>query len=41
MSTEPAARTIVLINGLFLNPLSWEHWVERCSSDPKPTIEGL
>jgi non-heme chloroperoxidase len=32
MSTEPAARTIVLINGLFLNPLSWEHWVERYSS---------
>ena len=31
MSTGQAtpARTIVLIHGLWMTPLSWEHWIER------------
>ena len=37
MSVDPTpasdpAKTIVLIHGLWLNPLSWEHWVERYSA---------
>ena len=34
MSTEqsPSPDTIVLIHGLWMNPLSWEHWVERYSA---------
>ena len=33
MSTEqpPAPNTIVLIHGLWMTPLSWEHWIERFS----------
>src|ERR1700694_3404317 len=32
MSTQNAARTIVLIHGLFLTWSSWEKWVERYSA---------
>ncbi len=26
------ASTIVLIHGLWMSPLSWEHWIERYTS---------
>src|SRR6516164_2355185 len=29
MEPEPAADTVVLIHGLWMTPLSWEHWVAR------------
>ena len=31
MSTEttPPSTTVVLIHGLWMTPLAWEHWVER------------
>jgi alpha-beta hydrolase superfamily lysophospholipase len=29
MENEAAADTIVLIHGLWMTPLSWEHWVTR------------
>src|SRR3954451_22365347 len=31
MATAPSndARTIVLIHGMWMTPLSWEHWAER------------
>jgi pimeloyl-ACP methyl ester carboxylesterase len=29
MTATPSADTIVLIHGLWMTPLSWEHWVER------------
>jgi pimeloyl-ACP methyl ester carboxylesterase len=29
MINDPIARTIVLIHGLWMTPLSWEHWVSR------------
>ena len=32
MSVDTRPNTIVLIHGLWLNALSWEHWVERYSS---------
>ena len=33
MSTEQSApKTIVLIHGLWMTPLSWEHWIERYSA---------
>ena len=33
MSAEQATpKTIVLIHGLWMTPLSWEHWIERYSS---------
>jgi pimeloyl-ACP methyl ester carboxylesterase len=33
MSTSADAPTIVLIHGLFVTPLSWEHWIERYSGE--------
>src|ERR1700691_3214733 len=27
--TTPSANTVVLIHGLWMTPLAWEHWVER------------
>src|ERR1700735_1663940 len=27
--TTPSASTVVLIHGLWMTPLAWEHWVER------------
>ena len=33
MSIEKAApKTVVLIHGLWMSPLSWEHWIERYSA---------
>jgi hypothetical protein len=33
VSTEQSApNTIVLIHGLWMTPLSWEHWIERYSA---------
>ena len=32
MHDPGSADTIVLIHGLWMTPLSWEHWVERYSS---------
>ncbi len=32
MSTTTAPQTIILIHGLWLSPLSWEHWIERYSA---------
>jgi alpha-beta hydrolase superfamily lysophospholipase len=32
MSTSTATRTIVLIHGLFVTPLSWEHRIQRYSA---------
>jgi hypothetical protein len=29
MEPEAAADTVVLIHGLWMTPLSWEHWVAR------------
>jgi pimeloyl-ACP methyl ester carboxylesterase len=29
MSTHPSGDTIVLIHGLWMTPLSWEHWIAR------------
>src|SRR5262249_33572471 len=29
MELEPRADTVVLIHGLWMTPLSWEHWVTR------------
>src|SRR5689334_438732 len=31
MSMSSAPKTIVLIHGLWLSPLSWEHWIARYS----------
>jgi alpha-beta hydrolase superfamily lysophospholipase len=31
MHTTPSPDTIVLIHGLWMTPLSWEHWVDRYS----------
>jgi pimeloyl-ACP methyl ester carboxylesterase len=28
-SNEPASTTVVLIHGLWMTPLAWEHWVQR------------
>jgi alpha-beta hydrolase superfamily lysophospholipase len=33
MSTSIATPTIVLIHGLFVTPLSWEHWIQRYSAE--------
>jgi pimeloyl-ACP methyl ester carboxylesterase len=33
MSTSTATPTIVLIHGLFVTPLSWEHWIQRYSAE--------
>lgn len=38
MSTQSAPLTIVLINGLFVTPLSWEHWIGRYSSQGHKVI---
>lgn len=32
MTTNPSGDTVVLIHGLWMSPLSWEHWIERYSS---------
>jgi len=48
MSTEaPAPDTIVLIHGLWMTPLSWEHWIDRYRArgyhvlaPPWPGLEG-
>jgi pimeloyl-ACP methyl ester carboxylesterase len=32
MTTNPSGDTVVLIHGLWMTPLSWEHWTERYSS---------
>jgi pimeloyl-ACP methyl ester carboxylesterase len=33
MSASSATPTIVLIHGLFVTPLSWEHWIQRYSAE--------
>ena len=32
MDTEAGTPTIVLVHGLWVTPLSWEHWIERYSA---------
>jgi len=31
MTTDPSGDTVVLIHGLWMTPLSWEHWIDRYS----------
>jgi len=31
-SDPSSARTIVLIHGMWMTPLSWEHWIDRFQS---------
>jgi pimeloyl-ACP methyl ester carboxylesterase len=31
MSSHPSGETVVLIHGLWMTPLSWEHWIQRYS----------
>jgi pimeloyl-ACP methyl ester carboxylesterase len=47
MSTSESTNSIVLIHGLWMTPLSWEHWVERYSkrgyevlAPPWPGMDG-
>jgi pimeloyl-ACP methyl ester carboxylesterase len=47
MSTSESTSSIVLIHGLWMTPLSWEHWVERYSkrgyevlAPPWPGMDG-
>src|SRR6185503_20463181 len=30
--SSPATDTVVLVHGLWVTPLSWEHWIERYTS---------
>ncbi len=38
MSTTSPADTIVLIHGLWMTPLSWEHWIERFEAAGHPVL---